>query len=179
MRNVAILIGLLWMATTSVRAQDKQATEPGTEARVRAEVAFTPVLQIGLGSGATSKDGDTDVVTLDMKTAADYQKGVEKRVNSQLRVFAVGTGYYLIAGVKGDNLHKIMQLDVGTRGYKLTPVSVLDNMRVHGGDPEGEKELDAVYAIKPLSADNLETVKDLAAKGKTHSVGITYTILPD
>jgi len=177
-----MLIGLLSMAATGAQAQEELAgfeTVASGEANVRTEVSFSPVLHIELGPGATSKDGDKDIVTLDLNTAEDYRQGVKKRVNRQLKVFAIGTGYYVNAGIDSDHLNKIMQLDVGTAGYELTPVSLLSNMRGHGGAPKGAVELDAMYAIKPMTADNFALFKDLMGKARTHRVGITYTILPD
>jgi len=177
------LIILTSMTVVCARAQQGQETRTGEiavsgSARVWADITFSPLLHIELGSGAENKNAD--VVGLALNTAEDYANGVEKRVNGQLKVFAMGTNYTVIAGFGKNALANVLRLNVGGKGSQLKPYGIRPGIHVHGGSPKGEEELDALYALPAMTADNLEAFNALIGKDgtpKTHWIDLTYTIL--
>jgi len=188
-KNATVMGTLLLAVATGVRAQQKPTNGivQGGSAEVRAEVSFTPVLSIQLGSGATNKNGEgTDVVRLDLKTVKDYTKspGVSRRINKHLAVFSVGSGYSVGATLKAsnDNIYKIFRFGLGaTEYFTLYPASPTMN-DLFTGVSEDAKELDASYAMSTVTAENAKIFNELVGKEgtpKTYSVDITYTIAPN
>jgi len=190
MKNATVLLGLLAVAATGARAQDKKDIVVGGRAKVRAEITFAPVLHIQLGVGAKNKESDADVVQLDLNSAEDYSKGTEpKSVKRQLYVFAMGTPWsvdadLVVRGAKGNpsnNLfYKILQMSLGAIDHPVKLVDASPKMaNIYNGKPSGFRHLDAAYAIKPLTPENIRLVNGLLGKdgqAKTFTIDIVYTI---
>jgi len=177
------------LAAIGVQAQQKtdNTIVVGGSAQVRAEVTFSPVLSIKLGTGATNKNSEgADVVRLDLKTVRDYtaKPGRNRRIAKQLEVFSMGTGYSVSATLKAsnNNIYDIFRFGLGvTEYFTLYPAQPTMNDLFTGG-PEGVKELDVSYAMSTVTADNAKIFNKLTGKDglpKAHSVDITYTIAPN
>jgi len=195
MKNATILTCLLAMAAAGAGAQEGHPTvEPGKagavvggSAKVRAAIAFAPVLHIQLGSGATSKNGEADIVNIEAKTAKDYEKGISRTVGKQLEVFSVGTAYSVDAEVDAPkSLYSIFALHLKDPGTPLPPMSEVNNAwrnmtHLYTGEPDGKRELDAFYRLRMIYDGNLWAFNDLLGKDgepKKYSVNITYAIVP-
>jgi len=182
MKNAAILFGLLSIAITGARAQEKQVVQGGS-AKIRAEIAFTPVLHIQLGSGATSKTGEADVVNIEANTAQSYRDGISRTVGKQLEVFSIGTGYAVDAEINAqENVRKVFALALEWSGKLEDLKNISPHMKnLYTGGPDGSRELDAFYRLRRISPENTRAFNDLLGKDglpKTYSIDVTYTIAP-
>jgi len=188
MKNAAILFGLLSMAITGARAQQEPAvpggeTDAGGRAEVRAEIAFAPVLHIQLGSGATSKNGDVDVVNIEANTARNYRDGISRRVGKHLEVFSMGTGYAVDAEINApENVRKVFALALEWSGKLEDLKNITPHKKnLYTGGSEGSRELEAFYRLRRISPENTQVFNDLLGqdgKPKTYRIDITYVIVP-
>jgi len=171
---------------------NKQATEPvkkgvqvSGQVKVQANLTFSPVLHIELGSGP--KPGE---VGLNLKTVDDYRKGADEKKLKQLKVFSIGSGYTVKAGLsagdkeKTDALYKIFRLGLAlANAPKVDQKNPASNVDLFTGNPEGTKELDAEYWVLPANAqDKIQAINTLLGKdgnSQTHTINITYTIAPN
>jgi len=181
MKNATILIGLLSIAAAGARAQEKQ--DPNGQAEVRAEIAFAPVLHIQLGSGATSKNGEADVVNIEANTAQGYRNGITMTVKKQLEVFSIGTGYAVDAEINATgNIRKVFALGLEWSGKVKDLKNISPRMKsLYTGGSDGSRELDASYRRRMIDRDNKQAFNDLLGqdgKPKTYTVDITYVIVP-
>jgi len=188
-KNAMILGSLLLVLTTGAQAQQKSAAPVLAQgsAKVRVDVAFKPVLSIKLGSGAVNRNAEgADVFHLSLKTFKNYTEkpGVNRRVNKQLEVFSIGSGYSVGATLKASNdrLYSVFRFGLGTTEYfTLYPASSA-MQDLFTGPSEGFKELDASYAMNTVTADNAGVYNELIGKdgkAKTFTLDVTYTIAPN
>jgi len=179
MKNALIVSILLATVATGLRAQ----TGSGRPT-VKATVSFSPVLEIKLGSGAVNKNSDgADLVSLSLKTSNDYTKrpGVSLRVNKQLEVFAIGSGYSVNASVKAsdERIFQIFRFGLGTTRFFGHNRASKTLTGLYRGGSEGSMALDASYAMDWLDEGNFKVFNELARKGGTYTIDITYTIAAD
>jgi len=181
MKNATLLVAIVFAAMADAKAQQPSAgiVQNGT-AKVRAEVSFTPLVHIELGSGA-------DHVALELKSVADYEKGVKQFVKNQLRVFAIGTGYAVMAEARApkgqEDICKVFALDADSKEEGVRPRLLRPNEKnlVHETSiPKGFEDLHAAYVIKAMDEKNAQAFRDLFGKEggrKEYNIDVTYTIV--
>jgi len=197
MKNAAILLGLLAVMATGARAQQGHvasgagAIPQGGPAKVRAEITLSPLLHIAFGSGPTAKDA----INLSLNQTSHYENGRTWKVDRQLKVFSIGTGYavdvhiskaFLLSEEEASNLYKILALGIFETGKEVTfedvkNVSPVMKRRYTGG-ADGERELDVFYRIRLMADYNVQAFNYLASRdggGKTYTIDLCYTIVPN
>jgi len=186
-KKATVLIGLLVVVAMNARAQ----TSTSGPAKVRAEITLSPLLHIAFGSGPTAKDA----INLSLNQTSHYEKGLTWKVDRQLKVFSIGTGYAVDVHISNAlslpeeerwNLYRIFALAILAPGERWTSentknVSSVMKRRYTGG-ADGERELGVVYRVRMLADLNVQAFNYLASRdggGKTYTIDLCYTIAPN
>jgi len=193
MKKRAMPAVLTAMAAMGAVAQQKQLDEAIVDgsASVRTEITISPVLHIELGSGPEARD----VVKMEARSVLDYKEGKTARVDRQLKLLAIGTGYAVDAKIgfphseeEFADIAEVFSL------WLLPPGEEMDHNNFHKiklspyikglykGGPDGERELDAAYRIKWLQEYNLQAYNRLASKNRsssTYTIDVCYVIVPN
>jgi len=195
MKNAAILLGLLAAAATGASAQQSLmkggsgAILEGSPAKVRAAITLSPLLHIEFGSGPKAREA----VDLDLKAAEIYEKGIAYRVDRQLKVFSIGTGYAVdvrigntLSKEEAGNLYRVLALGIFETGRAATTADIKTlspaMKSLYTGGSEGERELDVVYRTRRIANENVREFNYLAGKdggGRTYTLHLYYTITPN
>jgi hypothetical protein len=191
MKKVILSLAIVAVAIVGVKAQTS-----GGSAKVKLNVILNPVLSIEIGNKSGDVDpsgniGDAnDVVNLEYKTAEDYQKGVQKTVNGQLKVTSIGSNFKLFAQTSDNNLKRVEGGNETLAGDLVTiaingkekNVRDLVSQQDYGtidGKSTTAKELDVTYHSGILDDAKLENLLRNNNKDKVvYTTNVVYSVIP-